>query len=94
MVSRKVIVRNPSGFHLRPAGILCELAESFKSKIRFNKGAGKEYNAKSVLSVLGAGVRTGDEVEIICDGDDEEEALDALIELVASGFGETGREHG
>ncbi len=93
MVSRKVIVRNPSGFHLRPAGILCELADSFKSKIRFNKGSGKDYNAKSVLSVLGASVRTGDEVEIICDGEDEEEALDALIELVASGFGETGKEH-
>lgn len=88
MVSEKVMVKNPSGFHLRPAGKFCEMAEGYKSKIHFNKCDKREYNAKSVLSVLGAGVRRGDEVEIVCDGEDEEEALHALIELVHSGFGE------
>ncbi len=88
MISEKVLVRNPSGFHLRPAGMFCELAEGFTSRIVFNKGTNREYNAKSVLSVLGAGVKSGDEVEIICDGEDEEEALRSLIDLVHSGFGE------
>ncbi len=88
MISEKVLVRNPSGFHLRPAGMFCELAEGFTSRIVFNKGTNREFNAKSVLSVLGAGVKSGDEVEIICDGEDEEEALRSLIDLVHSGFGE------
>ena len=58
-------------------------------RLDFNMGSNREYNAKSVLSVLGAGVRSGDEVEIVCDGEDEEEALSALIELVKTGFGES-----
>ncbi len=89
MVSEKVTVKNPSGFHLRPAGMFCEMAEGYKSKIYFNMGSNRQYNAKSVLSVLGAGVKSGDEVEIVCDGEDEEEALSALIELVKMGFGES-----
>ena len=43
-------------------------------------------NAKSVLSVLGAGVKTDDEIEITCEGIDEQEALDAILELFASGL--------
>ncbi len=88
MISEKVLVKNPSGFHLRPAGMFCQIAEGYKAKIYFNKGDDRDYNAKSVLSVLGAGVRSGDEVEIICDGEDEDEALRALVELVDTGFGE------
>ena len=88
MTSEKGLVKNPSGFHLRPAGMFCEMAEGYSSKIVFNKGAAREYNAKSVLSVLGAGIKSGDEIEIICDGSDEKEALKALVELVDSGFGE------
>ena len=45
-------------------------------------------NAKSVLSVLGACVKCGDEVEFVCEGIDEEEALNALVEAVESGLGE------
>ncbi|MBQ6575798.1 MAG: HPr family phosphocarrier protein, partial [Lachnospiraceae bacterium] len=45
-------------------------------------------NAKSVLSVLGACVKCGDEIEFVCEGDDESEALQALINAVDSGLGE------
>ena len=45
-------------------------------------------NAKSVLSVLGACVKCGEEVEFICDGSDEEEALKAIIRLVDDRLGE------
>ena len=59
MVSQKVIVNNPSGLHLRPAGILCKEAIKFKSLITFTFSGGTA-NAKSVLSVLGACVKCGD----------------------------------
>jgi phosphocarrier protein len=45
-------------------------------------------NAKSVLSVLGACVKCGDEIEFICEGEDEQEALKALVTAVESGLGE------
>ena len=56
MVSEKVRVNNPSGLHLRPAGILCKEAMKYKSLITFQYGQGSA-NAKSVLSVLGACVK-------------------------------------
>jgi phosphocarrier protein len=45
-------------------------------------------NAKSVLSVLGACVKCGDEIEFTCNGPDENEALDALVTAVENGLGE------
>lgn len=74
MVKDKVVVYNPSGLHLRPASVLSGRQCWFKSMISF-KTANGIANAKSVLSVLGAGVQCGDEIELICDGVDEEEAL-------------------
>lgn len=87
MVSHKVVIKNPTGLHLRPAGILCKEAMKFKSLITFKLGD-NTANAKSVLSVLGACVKCGDEVEFICDGEDEQDALQALIAAVESGLGE------
>ena len=43
---------------------------------------------QSVLSVLGACVKCGDQIEFVCDGPDEEEAMEAMIRLVESGLGE------
>lgn len=45
-------------------------------------------NAKSVLSVLGACVKSGDEIEFTCEGEDEEAALQAMVDAVNSGLGE------
>lgn len=45
-------------------------------------------NAKSALSVLGACVKSGDEIELFCEGPDEEEALAALVQAIESGLGE------
>lgn len=74
MVSQKVVIKNPTGLHLRPAGILCKDAMQFKSHITF-RYRDNIANAKSVLSVLGACIKSGDEIELICEGEDEEEAL-------------------
>jgi phosphocarrier protein len=59
----------------------------FKSLITFTL-RDNTANAKSVLSVLGACVKCGDEIELICDGEDEAEALETLVEVIESGFGE------
>ncbi len=88
MVSQKVKVVNLAGFDVEPAGKLCATAVKFQSHIVFHKGEEHEANAKSVLSVLGSCIRVGDEIEISCDGEDEEEALHTLVALIASGFGE------
>ncbi len=87
MVSQKVVIKNPTGLHLRPAGVLCSEAMKFSSKITFRYG-NDIANAKSVLSVLGACIKSGSEIELICEGEDEEKALRALVEVVEKGLGE------
>ena len=87
MVSQKVKITNPTGLHLRPAGILCKEAMQFKSLITFVFRE-STANAKSVLSVFGACVKCGDEIELVCEGEDEEEALKALVKAVENGLGE------
>lgn len=86
MVSRKVVVTNPVGLHLRPAGVLCEEAVKFKSRITF-ECRGNRCNAKSVLSVLAACVKCGDEIEIFCEGTDEDEALPHMAKVVEEDLG-------
>ena len=87
MVSQKVVIKNPTGLHLRPAGNLCKEAMQFSSHITFSFRETTAY-AKSVLSVLGACIKSGDEIEIFCDGADEEEALAAIIKAIEDGLGE------
>ncbi len=87
MVSQKVTIKNPTGLHLRPAGVLCKEAMQFKAMITFSYRE-NTANAKSVLSVLGACVKCGDEIEFVCEGEDEEEALERLVEVIESGLGE------
>ena len=81
MLKQKVTVKNQTGLHLRPAGILCRTAMLYKSHISLKHGD-TTANAKSVLSVLGAGVKTGDELEITCEGMDEQEAMEAMEAMV------------
>ncbi len=87
MVSQKVVIKNPTGLHLRPAGILCKEAMRFKSLITYTF-RGNTANAKSVLSVLGACVKCGDEIEIVCEGTDESQALQTLVNAIENGLGE------
>ena len=91
MISGKVTIKNPTGLHLRPAGLFCKTAMEFKSKITVYKKTRYEdvtANAKSVLSVLGACIKSGDEIQIICEGNDEEQAFKTMIRLVEDGLGE------
>ena len=60
---------------------------NYKSHITFNYGD-NTANAKSVLSVLGACIKCGDELEFKCEGPDEEEAMQALTRAIETGLGE------
>lgn len=85
MVTRKVVVTEPLGLHLRPAGVFCEESVKFGSKIQIRKG-NNLLNAKSVLGVLAARIKCGDEVELVCDGEDEQEAIDTLTRILEGDF--------
>ena len=85
MVSAKVKIQNEEGLHLKPAGNLCKEALKFESLIRIKK-ENRTGNAKSVISVLSTCVRGGDEIQLICEGTDEEEALASLIHLIDTGL--------
>ena len=62
-------------------------AIKYQSKVTFGY-CGGTANAKSVLSVLGACIKCGDEIELICEGIDEQEALDGLTGAIDDGLGE------
>ena len=87
MVKQRVTIKNPTGLHLRPAGILCKEALRYQSSVKFSLVPAQPM-PKSVLSVLGACVKSGDEITFICEGPDEEKALADMVALVESGLGE------
>jgi len=87
MVSEKFQVNNKSGLHVRPAGVLVKVIQPYKCSITL-KFKDKEYNAKSILGIMSAGIKMGEEAEFICDGEDENEAIKAIGEAIASGLGE------
>lgn len=88
MVSEEILVHNPSGLHLRPAGILCKTATKYHSHITITTNKGTTANAKSVLSVLAACVKAGDTIVLNCEGTDEKEAMETLRQLIEEGLGE------
>ncbi len=71
-------IKNEEGLHARPAADFCKTAGKFKSKIDLIKD-GEEYDAKSMLLVLCVGAVKGDTIGIRADGEDENEAIDALV---------------
>jgi phosphocarrier protein len=72
---------------VKPAGKLCKAARNYESKITY-ECHGRTANAKSVLSVLGTSVKCGEEIVIICEGEDEQQALEAMVTVVKDGLGE------
>lgn len=87
MVRETVKITNPAGLHARPASIFVQKAGQYKSGITvvFN---GTEYNAKSILALMGAAIKSGSEIDLVCTGEDEAEALAGLKEAIESGLGE------
>ena len=87
MVSQKVTISNPSGIHARPAANLAKVAGSCRFDVHIVVGE-KKVQAKSVLNLMAAGIKTGTEVVIECDGEDEAEALKKVVDAIESGLGE------
>ena len=87
MVSAKVKVINPMGMHMRPAQLFIKEVTPFGCDVSINFN-GKDINGKSIMNLMAACIKQGAEVEVRCDGPDEEKALKAIIELIVSGLGE------
>ena len=83
MVEREAKVGPEEGLHARPAAQFVKTAKRFSSEIVVAKG-GREANAKSSLKIMTLGARKGDKLTIRADGDDAEEAVDALVELISA----------
>ncbi len=90
MKSLAIEVRNPSGLHARPAALFVRTAARYSSAIRVRNTTrtGEPVDAKSILGVLGIGASKGHVLELIADGDDEDEAIAAVREAVEAGLGE------
>lgn len=86
MVKDKFVVGPSKWLHLRPATVLCKEALEFQSSIKLITG-NTTADVKSVLGVLAAGIKTGMEFELVCEGMDEEAALERLRIVIAEQLG-------
>lgn len=86
MVRKEVVVNSENGLHARPASEIAKLAMQYKCEINMLVD-GKNINAKSPLMIMSAGIKGNSLVEIQCDGENEQEALDRLIELFETNLG-------
>ncbi|MEC7846154.1 MAG: HPr family phosphocarrier protein [Gemmatimonadota bacterium] len=86
-IERQVEIVNPLGFHARPAAEFVRLAASFRCDLWLEKD-GVEVNAKSIMGVLMLAAEKGSQLMIRAKGDDADDALTALGDLIAGGFEE------
>ncbi len=87
VVETSVIITNKVGLHARPARLLVQTAAQFHAQIQVWCGD-KTANAKSIVGVLKLGAAVGDTLVLHAEGDDAEEALQTLAELVRRKFDE------
>ena len=81
MISRDITIKNSVGLHARPATFFIQKANSYKSSIWVEKEDCR-VNAKSLLGVLSLGIVKGTTITLIADGQDENEAVTGLVELI------------
>lgn len=81
MYESSVTIKNEIGLHARPASLFIQEAIKYSSNIEVVKND-KTYNGKSIMSVLSMSARKGEEILIKAEGEDEQEAVDALVNLV------------
>ena len=85
-IRRPVEIRNPLGFHLRPASVFVKLAQQFEAEIKVIR-EGYGVDAKSIIDLVTLGASQGTKLTIEAEGRDAQAAVDALAELVEQGFG-------
>ena len=87
MVSKKLTIVNAQGFHMRPASTFATAMGKYSSDVTI-KHNGNDINAKSLMNIIAACIKCGNEIEITASGADEQAALDEAVAMVESGFGE------
>lgn len=87
MVDQNVTIHCLTGLTLHAAEVFCKQAVLYESKVSFQY-KNNNCNAKSLLSVLAAGVKNGETILLTCEGKDEEEALKGMIKVIEDGLGE------
>lgn len=87
MISKVITIVNKLGLHARPATMLVKTAAKYSSKITLRK-EDLSVDAKSIMGVLILAAQKGTKLTVLVDGPDEEDAMDEVEELFASGFGE------
>ncbi|MBU2641513.1 MAG: HPr family phosphocarrier protein [Gammaproteobacteria bacterium] len=87
MQQRDVEIVNKLGLHARPSAKLTQLTSGFKSQV-FMTRKGRRINAKSIMGVMMLAAAKGSVITLETEGEDEVAAMDALVELISSGFGE------
>ena len=83
-------IRNAHGLHARPGAMLVSVAKKFSASILVSNlsGKGNQVNAKSLMKVIGLGVKHGHELQFTAQGDDADQALNAIGQAIAEGLGE------
>lgn len=87
MIREKVGIINQLGLHARAAAKLVGCAEAFQSSVQLVRD-GREVDGKSIMSVMMLAASCGTDIELVIEGEDEEQARDALVELINDRFGE------
>jgi len=89
MIKTTTTIVNKLGLHARASAKLTKLAGSFPCEVWMCR-AGRRINAKSIMGVMMLAAGLGAEVELETSGEQEQEAMDALLALIADRFGEGG----
>ena len=87
MVSKTVTIRNRAGIHARPAALIVQTANQYQAQVFFEKDSNR-INGKSIMGIITLGATYNSTLTLITDGDDETEALDAIVRLFESKFEE------
>jgi phosphocarrier protein HPr len=87
MIKTTTTISNKLGLHARASAKLTKLAGSFPCEVWISKGE-RRVNAKSIMGVMMLAAGIGSEVDLETDGAQEQEAMDALLALLADKFGE------
>lgn len=87
MINTTITVPNRAGLHARAAAKLVATASAFRSRIELGNGE-KTVDGKSILSLMLLAAPQGSELALMLDGDDEQDALTAILALLAERFGE------
>ncbi|MCF7929428.1 MAG: HPr family phosphocarrier protein [Spirochaetales bacterium] len=87
MVEKEVTIKNRAGIHARPAALLVQTTNQFSSNIFFEKDS-ERINGKSIMGIITLGAGYNTTLKVVAEGEDEQEAVDAVAKLFENRFEE------